>query len=285
MGYVTVANSKASTFSRLKAAIESHSPLAARLYRMIRDEIHYQRLAPAITPEGFKFIGDEAMQTGNFEPDEMRIIKHYLEDADILVDIGANTGLYSCLARSMNKQAIAIEPHPENLRLLYRNFEENGWEDVEVWPIGVAESSRVLTLYGGNTGASVVKGWADIPESWKQRISVHTLDQILGSRFPDKQIVIKVDVEGAEFGVLQGALNTLKRLPKPVWLMEITLTLHHPEVNRHFLQTFDAFWKNGYEARTGDGAHQLVKRPDVERWVQHGVCDFGTHNWLFVPSA
>ena len=284
LGYVTVANSKGSLFNRMKAEIESRNPLAARLYRMIRDEVRYQRLAPAITPEGFKFVGDETMQTGNFEPEEMSIIKRCLEDADVLVDIGANTGLYTCLARSMSKHAIAVEPHPENLRLLYRNLEENGWEDVEVWPIGLSESSRVLTLYGGNTGASVVKGWADIPETWKQRIAVHTLDQILDHRFADKRIVVKVDVEGAEYSVLQGALNTLKRLPKPAWLMEITLTLHHPEVNRQFLKTFDIFWQNGYEARTGDCVQQLVTRSDVERWAQHGVCDFGTHNWLFVSG-
>ena len=184
----------------------------------------------------------------------------------------------------MEKHVVAIEPHSDNLRLLYRNLEANGWEDVEVWPIGVAESSRVITLYGGGTGASVIKGWADIHESWKQRIPVHTLDQILGSRFSDKRIVIKVDVEGAEYGVLQGALKTLTRLPKPVWLMEITLTLHHPEVNRRFLETFDFFWQNGYEARTGDGVQQLVTKSDVERWAQDGVCGFGTHNWLFVPS-
>lgn len=272
-------------FSRLKASIEKRAPLAARLYRMIRTEMQYKRMLAATTPYGFKFIGDEAMQNGRFEPEETRIIQHYLDAADILVDVGANTGLYSCLARHMGKHAVAIEPHPDNLRLLFRNLEENGWDDIEVWPIGVAERATTITLYGGSTGASVVKGWADIPETWKQRISVHPLDRILDFRFTDKRMVIKVDVEGAEYGVLLGALRTLDRSPKPVWLVEITLTLHHPEANRHFLKTFEMFWQHGYEARTGDSVRRLVERGDVERWVSSGVSDFGSHNWLFVPKS
>lgn len=277
-------NSKGIVFSKLKAAVENCCPFAVRLYRIIRDEIRYQRLMPAVTPDGFKFIGDEAMQTGSFEPEEMTIIRRFLEDADILVDVGANAGLYSCLARSMNRHAIAIEPHPHNLRFLYRNLEENGWEDTEVWPIGVAESSKVITLYGGNTGASIVKGWADIPESWKQRISVHALDQILESRYVDKRMVIKVDVEGAEYGVLRGARNTLRRSNKPVWLVEISLDVSHPEINQNFLPTFELFWENGYEARTGDALNRLVRRSDVERWVANGTCERNTFNWLFVPT-
>lgn len=272
-----------SILSRIKMMVERRNPLVAHLYRAVRDEIHYQRIKPAITPDGFRFVGDEAMQIGSFEPDETQIIKHHLEEADMLVDIGANTGLYSCLARSMGKHVIAIEPHPQNLRLLYRNLEENGWKDVEVWPIGLAEAPGIITLYGGSTGASVVKGWANIPESWKQRIPVHSLDQIIGTRFTNKRIVIKMDVEGAEYGVLLGARNTLQRAIKPVWLVEITLTLNHPEMNQKFLPTFEMFWQNGYEVRTGDAVKRLVTRTDVERWVKNGVCDIGTYNWLFVP--
>lgn len=271
-------------FSRLKASVEKRTPLAARLYRMIRAEIQYERMLPVTTPHGFKFIGDEAMQNGSFEPEETKIIQRYLDSADMLVDIGANTGLYSCLARHMGKHAIAIEPHPNNLRLLYRNLEENGWDDVEVWPVGVARRSTVITLYGGSTGASVVRGWADIPESWKQRIPVHSLDQILGSRFTDKRLVIKMDVEGAEHDILLGAVKTLEREIRPVWLVEITLTLNHPGTNQNFLSTFEMFWQRGYEARTGDAKSMLVSRSDVERWVRNGACDLDTYNWLFIQK-
>lgn len=271
--------------SQLKAGIERHAPLAARIYRIVRDEVHYDRLMPAITPHGFKFFGDKAMQAGSFEPEETEIIKNQLEQADLLVDIGANTGLYTCMARSMGKHVVAIEPHYQNLRVLYRNIRENNWNDIEVWPIGLAADSSVVTLYGSNTGASVVKGWAEIPPSWNQTISVNTLDQVLGDRFSGQRLVIKVDVEGAEFGVLQGAPNTLQRTPKPVWLVEVTLTLNHPGTNKDFLNTFDAFWKRGYEVRTGDREQRLVTRADVERWAKAGTCDFGTHNWLFIPAT
>jgi hypothetical protein len=97
--------------------------------------------------------------------------------------------------------------------------------------------------------------------------------------------VIKVDVEGAEFGVLEGALKTLRRSPKPVWLVEVTLTLHHPGVNPNFAALFEMFWANGYEARTGDREQRLVLEADMQRWVKTGACDFGSYNWLFLPQG
>jgi FkbM family methyltransferase len=272
-------------FRLLKSPIDKHLPFLAHLYRLFREEVGYRQMKPIIRPEGFRFVSPRSMQTGEFESTEIEIIKEKLGQADLLVDIGANVGLYTCIARSLGKHVIAIEPHAQNLRLLYRNLEENGWHDVEVWPIGVGDASGTVTMYGGGTGASIIRGWAGIPESWKQTIAVHTLDNLVGARFPDKRIVIKVDVEGGEYAVLQGALNTIKRTIKPTWLVEITLTLHHPDVNRRFMQSFDIFWSNGYEARTGDEARRLVTRSDVERWVNNGKCDFGTHNWLFATPG
>lgn len=270
-----------SVFRSLKSPIDRHFPFLAHLYRLFREEVAYRRMRPVIRSEGFRFVSPGSMQTGEFESTEIEIIKEKLEQADLLIDVGANVGLYTCIARSLGKHVIAIEPHPQNLRLLYRNLEENGWHDVEVWPVGVGGNPGAVTMYGGGTGASVIKGWAGIPESWKQTIAVHTLDHIVGARFLDKRIVIKVDVEGGEYAVLQGGINTIQRTIKPTWLVEITLTLHHPNVNHRFMQSFDVFWRNGYEARTGDETRRLVTRPDVERWVNNGKCDFGTHNWLF----
>lgn len=267
--------------SRVRTAIE-RNPAVAVSYRTIRDELAWRKQEAVETPFNFRFVGDASMQSGTFEPEETELMRNYLSNADVFVDIGANIGFYTCLARSMSKAVVSVEPLNQNLRSLYRNLIENGWDDVEVWPLGLAEKSGIMTIYGGGTGASLLEGWAGFSSAYNQTISVFTLDMLLGSRFDGKRMVIKVDVEGAEYGVLGGAQNTIRRSPKPAWLVEITLDINRPDVNPRFTETFEMFWSNGYEARTGDRQQRLITKADVDQWVRDGHCE--QYNWLFVPE-
>jgi hypothetical protein len=75
------------------------------------------------TPYGFKLIGShsvhhQGMQAGLFEPEETEVIRHHLRKADVFIDVGANIGFYSCIARSDGKYVVAIEPLIQNLRYL-----------------------------------------------------------------------------------------------------------------------------------------------------------------------
>jgi hypothetical protein len=112
-------------------------------------------------------------------------------------------------------------------------------------------------------------------------IAVNTMDNVLAHRFAGKGMVIKIDVEGAEFEVLKGAREVLRRQPRPVWIVEIVLDIHRTEPNPNFRYTFDSFWENGYEARTVGGSNQIITKADVDRWLRIGRCDIGSYNWLF----
>jgi len=256
-------------------------PFAANTYRAIRAEWEWCRMKPESTPFGFRLAGNRSMQNGQFEPEETRLIRSHLPDCDVFVDVGANIGFYSCLARSVNKHVVAIEPVVHNQRILYRNLELNGWPDVEVWPIAVAAVPGMINIYGGGTAASIIEGWSGISANHRQVVPVSTLDTLLGTRYDSKRLLIKIDVEGAEFDVLRGAERTLRSQPRPVWLVETTLSLHHPGINSHFCDVFDLFWTHGYEAVTADADQRVVTDSDVRRWLKTGVCDFGTYNWIF----
>jgi tRNA G37 N-methylase Trm5 len=99
-----------------------------------------------MTRYGFKLVGNPAMQSGTFEPDETRFLESSLAKADTFVDIGANIGYFSCLARSLGKRVVAVEPLAENLDYLFRNLLLNGFDDVEVFPLGLAERPGLRTL-------------------------------------------------------------------------------------------------------------------------------------------
>jgi FkbM family methyltransferase len=221
------------------------------------------------------------MQAGTFEPEEIALVLRLLPRFDVLVDVGANVGLYTCLALQHGKQVIAFEPLPTNVSTLCRNLAANGWS-TEVWPVALSDAAGIAFLYGGGTGASLVKGWAGISENWRRPIPLNTLDYILGARFADKRLFIKIDVEGSEFDVLRGAASILSR--GAIWLLEITLDIHRSIPNPNFLATFELFWERGYSCFTIDGERQ-VTRDDVFRWTELGRVDSGTYNWLFMPES
>lgn len=260
-------------------------PIAAYLYQRLRDTLLPLGAPMSATPYGFRMAGNAAMRAGLFEPDEVALVRSLLGDCAALIDVGANVGLYTCLARSLGRRAIAVEPHPGNLRILRANLAANGWDDTEVVPMGLAEAPGSAQLFGANTGASLVPGWASLPRRTLQRqtIEITALDALLDGRFAGERLLIKADIEGAEYAMLRGAARTLERAPAPAWMVEICLTENFPDgVNPDYVATFDAFFSRGYAARTASGAGRQVTRTDVERWARQGRAESGSHNYLFV---
>ena len=252
----------------------------------------WKKTSEVMTPLGFKLRSGfhpayELMRTGRFEVEETAHLCRLLADADCFVDIGANLGYYTCLALSRGRPVIAFEPQQQNLQCLLQNLCSNGWhEGAEVIPVALGAKPGLLTLYGASgPSASLVKDWAGYSPRHQQLVPVSTLDNIVGGRLPDRRLLIKIDVEGAEYQVLCGAHATLARTPKPVWLLEICLHEFHPQgANPDYLNTFDLFWSNGYQAFTATGNPTPVTRADVERWLDRKFCDSGTFNYLFVDA-
>ncbi|QDD12078.1 FkbM family methyltransferase [Candidatus Methylopumilus rimovensis] len=248
-------------------------------------------LRPVITPYGFMLVGSKsihhiAMQKGTFEPAEVSLFEAEFKQSDVFVDVGANIGFYSCIAKTLGKHVIAIEPLPKNLNYLLENLSANHWDDVEIFPVGLSEKPGFATLYGASsTGASLIGSWAGASQRFKRRIAISTLDVLLGNRFASKKLFIKIDVEGVEYSVLQGSILTLGRHPKPTWVIEICLNEYHPNgMNPNYENIFNLFWNYGYSIHTADLRNLLITPCDVKRWVENGVCDSGTINYKFSSS-
>lgn len=244
------------------------------------------------TPLGFKLTSGlhpayELMRIGQFEVEETAIIIKVLPHVDVFVDIGANLGYYTCLALQSGKTVVAFEPQQQNLQCLFQNITANGWEDnAEVFPLALSERPGLLTLYGASgPSASLIQNWAGYSSRFKKTVPVSTLDNVLMGRFIDKQLFIKVDVEGAEFQVLKGALKTLDITPKPIWLLEVCLEEFHPDgTNPDFQEIFGLFGNHGYKAYTATEPPKLVTINDVNSWVEKEHAGSGTFNYVFAES-
>jgi FkbM family methyltransferase len=244
------------------------------------------------TPFGFKmiarnYIANRMMMHGIFETEEVELIKKNLLATDVFVDVGANIGLYTCIACSLGKYVLAVEPQSQNLECLYYNIKYNNWQkSVEVFPLGLSSEPDLLTLYGASgPSASLIGGWAGYSKRFKSIISVNTLDMLVGDRFVGKKLFIKIDVEGAEYNVLRGALKTLDISPRPTWFIEICLNEFHPtEMNPYYEATFDLFWQHGYEARMANKEFILVTPGDIKSWIYNKRSISNNINYLFIPK-
>ncbi len=258
-------------------------PALAHFYRSSRD-IMDQRQPPRKTPWGFSFAGHDAMAFGIFEPEETQVVRRLMVDVDVLVNIGANVGYYCCHALSMGKSVIAVEPNTRNLHYLLKNIQNNGWSNqAEVFPVAMGAGADILHMWGGGTGASLVKGWANIPESYVTQVPILSLDRVLGDTLRGKNALILVDIEGAELMLLEGAKQTLINEPRPIWLMEISLSEHQPAgvtINPNFAKTFEFFFLHGYRAVTADAAAIQIT-PEIVKEVVAGRQKLGVHNFVF----
>src|SRR5271169_5306024 len=177
--------------SRCRKAVDTYAPSFGRQYRLLRDATNRRRSIR--TKYGFTLAGDPSMVNYECENNEIEVFLELMETHDIVLDIGANVGLYSCLAASYGKPTIAFEPSSRNLTFLYRNLWDNRFREVEVFPLGLARQCGLGRIYGYGGIASFVPGWAQAREAQSCLVPLTTLDTIAGGRFQNKKLLIKMD--------------------------------------------------------------------------------------------
>lgn len=259
-------------------------PFLAHRYRVWRDA-RFDRIDPQLIRFGFRLTGQQEMMDGVFEPVETAIVREMASRVDLFVDVGANIGYYVCHALQVNSdvQVLALEPLASNLRHLLRNIQANGWDHrCEVLPIAASAGPGILRLYGAGTGASLVRGWNNAPDSSATLVPTNSLDRIAGRRFSGSRCAIMIDVEGHEAAVIAGAVGFMVADPKPIWFIEIGLGEHRSDRvgNPEFENIFRRFADAGYAAWTCTSPRRRLTQHLV-RAAAHGEISLGTHNFVF----
>lgn len=178
-----------------------------------------QRLYPrrVVTPwvGGMQLVvgAGETGLTGNVycglhEFDDMAFVLHFLRPEDRFVDVGANAGSYTVLAAGVvGAMTIAIEPIPATFERLLDNVNVNRLNDrVECHNCGAGARAAALHFTAGaDTMNHAVSGPDDAHGSII--VPVNTLDDLVPI---DRPVFMKIDVEGFESAVLQGATRLLR---------------------------------------------------------------------------
>jgi FkbM family methyltransferase len=171
-------------------------------------------------------IGAEILRSGAWESETAYFVLNWLRPGMTVVDAGAHVGFYTLLASAAVGPAgrvIAFEPHPVLGPVLRRNVSRAGCENVTVSPmaLGRAPGTGRLVLHPpDNFGASSLRpdeATAHLP--WAP-VEVTTLDEALARLGGPAVDLAKIDVEGAELDVIDGARRTLAANPGIVLIVE-----------------------------------------------------------------
>jgi len=149
-------------------------------------------------------------------------------------------------------------------------------------PVALGNHVGLSQLFGEGQGASLRKGWAgQSPTLHSTTVPLHTLDGLLAARSAGKRLLIKVDAEGSELPILQGAECLLASNPSPAWIVEIWLTeTFGGEVNPDFRAIFETFWKFNYTASCIEAAGRPVSERDIDTWIAQRDRGFWNANYL-----
>jgi FkbM family methyltransferase len=184
----------------------------------------YAKIFEAVSPDlnspisfrGVEFLVDPddratvpAMVGGYYERAGLDVFSRLVDDAEVFLDVGANIGVYSILGclTSPSLHAYAFEPVAENQRLLEYNIGSHHLEErVHLERSAVSGRAGTVTMYLNQSATHSIHERQ--PGATTREVEAVTIDGFVSSAgmTPD---IIKIDVEGHEASVIDGALNTL----------------------------------------------------------------------------
>jgi FkbM family methyltransferase len=140
----------------------------------------------------------------HYEPKTSNFFNAHIKNCKVFVDVGANIGGYTIRAAKYCK-VYALEPLPRNYKILKINEKLNNVK-INSFNIAAGNKNGKVKLYytQGNWGSPSVKH----EQNYFIEVEMKPLDEIINEESID---LIKIDVEGAEDLVLEGARNCLKR--------------------------------------------------------------------------
>lgn len=164
---------------------------------------------------------------GNYERQETNWVKAYLGKGDTFLDVGANVGYFSLLASRIvgnTGSVISIEPSRNRFEILEQTIARNSLSNVKLFNLGLGAVSEQKVLPD-----PLLENYSPsfFAEGQGENVRIVTLDELFPQMGVDHIDVLKMDVEGFEPYVLQGARSLLSQKKIKAILCEI---------NEHWIQ-------------------------------------------------
>lgn len=165
---------------------------------------------------------------GSFEPNEFALLDRSLKPGMVFIDVGANDGYYTTFAArkvGSRGRVLAVEPSHRECSNLSRNLYRNGIKGVAIVPAAFAASpgrGELNLAHRFHSGHNSLGPFVhdDVAVAATQTVRVDTLDNVVEGLQIGRVDFIKIDVEGAELKVINGARRTIAS-SRPALLLEV----------------------------------------------------------------
>ena len=201
-------------------------------------------------------ISRKILKHGSWESDITNIWIDHIRPGDIVIDVGANIGWYSKIAELKQAEVFSFEPDPRNFEILKQNCPTAHLFEMAV---GDSEDTISINYNPDNFGDTRVSTAGSVV------VNQTTLDKIIGNRANEIR-AIKLDVQGWEPYVLEGAVNTMKNLSKDclVILEFCPVLLAENNFDMHRLDEFFQMFSKSYALRKG----KIISIDDMIEWAE-----------------
>lgn len=171
------------------------------------------------------YVGRAMLFVGDLDRKITKLVEACVEPGDVALDIGANLGLVSLqLAQRVgSKGAVhAFEPSPRLSSFLERTIKGNPTLNIVHHPIALGREKSELPLHVpfGNAGAATLKSDGQQVAETSVSVPVFALSEFADEIGLSRADFIKIDVEGFETEVIQGAVEFIKKSRPKVIVLE-----------------------------------------------------------------
>jgi len=253
---------------------------------MVSPQIHFFLLNKNFYSEtDFFWLGFEKCE---WESQTRKLWVKLCQNADSVLDIGANTGFYSLLAKSINPacDVYAFEPQPNIYNVLVENRRINHFE-INCYPLALSNTigQRSFYNYGkdtfsklNTTAGSLNEGWNESRDAAQSSIMVKTttLDTIIEEKKIKSVDLIKIDVESHEPEVLEGYAKYLDS-HRPIFIMEI----HNEIIGKRIQKQFENKEYNFLHIHETKGWNSCKTLGSHREFKNYCLCPYEKVHFLF----
>jgi FkbM family methyltransferase len=150
----------------------------------------------------------------------IKLLKNY--NIDVIIDVGANIGQYGAELRNIGYEGkiISFEPTSEAFQKLQKTASKDTLWDVHNLSLGERDGESIINVSKNSVSSSILKDLPQLTESApeatfikKETIQIKKLDSIFNDlEIFGKNIYLKIDTQGYEKMVLDGAIKSLKSI-------------------------------------------------------------------------
>mgnify|MGYP000860334556 FL=1 len=156
---------------------------------------------------------------------EAEVMRRFINEGDVVFDIGAHFGVYSVLMSSIvgdRGHVFAFEPNPQMLPSIQKTVGLR--PNIDLFECGLSDSEGELVLYvPEDASMASFSNWTEGigGNVHTEKCRLMTIDGLLEKKKIRPPAFIKCDVEGAELSVFKGARKLIDREEAPVILFEL----------------------------------------------------------------